>query len=53
MDDKRTWPNATIKLHTAKNSKKAKSTEKLMSPQALTSPLRSPFAMYTANQPSG
>ena len=43
--------NATIKLHTAKTSRKAESTEKFMSPQALTPPLRSPFAMYTANQP--
>ena len=47
MDDKRTWQNATIELHTARKA------EKLMSPQALASPLRSLFAMYTANQPSG
>ena len=50
MDDKRTRQNAMIKLHRAR---KAESTEKLMSPQALTPPLRSLFAMYTANQPSG
>ena len=50
MDDKRTWQNATIELHIAR---KAENTEKLMSPQALASPLRSLFAMYTANQPSG
>ena len=45
MDDKHTWQNAMIELHTAR----AESTEKLMSPQALT-PI---FTMYTANQPSG
>ena len=50
MDDKPTLPNAMIKLHTARN---AESTEKVMSPQALMSPLRSPFAVYTAIQPSG
>ena len=50
MDDNRTWPNVTIKLHTAR---KAESTENLMFSQALTSPLRYPFAVYTANQPSG
>ena len=50
MDDKRTWQNATIELHTARN---AGSAEKLMSPQALTPPLRSLFAMYIANQLSG
>ena len=50
MTDKCTWPNVMIKLHTAR---KPESTEKLMSPQALTTPLRSLFAMYTANQPSG
>ena len=42
--------NAMIELHTARN---AESTEKLMSPQARTPPLRSLFAKYTANQPSG
>ena len=50
MDDKRTWQNVMIELHTARNTE---STEKLMSSQALTPPLRSLFAMYTANQPSG
>ena len=30
--------------------RKARNTRKLISPQVLTSPLRSPFAMYTANQ---
>ena len=50
MDNKRTWQNVMIKLHTAR---KAESTEKVMSPQALTPPLRFLFAMYTANQPSG
>ena len=50
MGDKRTWQNAMIELYTAR---KAESTEKLISPRALASPLRSLFAMYTANQPSG
>ena len=36
-----------IKLHTPR---KAESTENFISLQALTSPLRSPFATYTANQ---
>ena len=49
MDDKRTRQNVMIELHTAR---KAECTETLMSPQALTPPLRSLFTMYTANQPS-
>ena len=43
MDVKCTWQNAMIELHTARN---AESTEKLMSPQVLTPPLRSLFVMY-------
>ena len=38
------------KLHIGR---KAGSAGKLMSTRALTSTLRSPFTMYTANQPSG
>ena len=42
MDNKLTWQNAMIELHTARN---AESTEKLMSPQALMPPLRSLFTI--------
>ena len=47
MDDTRT------RQKSYEMARKAEITEKLMSPQVLTSPLRSLVDTYTANQPSG
>ena len=52
MDDKRTWPNATLTCDEAMHGKKSWKYWKTNVPQVLTSPLMSPFTIYTANQSS-
>ena len=50
MSDKCTWPMRCLHVTKLHKGRKTGNIGKLMSPQVLTSHLRSPFAMYTENQ---